>query len=76
SNAIKYSPDGGMVRVALARDASAARIRISDPGIGIPAEELDTIFQPFRRSSTAPEGIPGVGLGLSVTRRIVEAHGG
>ncbi|MGI5862049.1 MAG: ATP-binding protein [Myxococcales bacterium] len=76
SNAIKYSPDGGMVRVAIERDACSARIRVSDPGMGIPAEELDTIFQPFRRSSTAPEGIPGVGLGLSVTRRIVEAHGG
>jgi signal transduction histidine kinase len=76
SNAIKYSPGGGLVQVSLQRKGGEARLSVTDHGIGIPAEELETIFQPFRRSSTTREGIPGVGLGLSVARRIVEGHGG
>ncbi len=80
SNAIKYSPEGGAVQVTLeeVRDGAGAwaQVRVRDPGVGIPAEEHATIFEPFRRASASRESIPGVGLGLSVARRIATAHGG
>ena len=76
SNALKYSPEGGLVRVALADAEDTAIVSVSDQGIGISPAERDTIFEPFRRSSTTRDTIPGVGLGLSVARRILEAHGG
>lgn len=76
SNAIKYSPSGGTVRISTARDGHELVIEVRDQGLGIPPEEHKTIFQPFRRSRSATREIPGVGLGLSVSRRIVEAHGG
>ena len=76
SNAIKYSPEGGPVDIRLRVKDGDALIEVSDRGLGVPEEELETIFQPFRRSSGARGEIPGVGLGLSVARRLVRAHGG
>lgn len=76
SNAIKYSPNGGTVRVAVRRDAEGVALSVSDEGIGISAADLDHVFEPFRRTGASRETIPGVGLGLFVARRIVEAHGG
>jgi signal transduction histidine kinase len=76
SNAIKYSPEGGAVGVLLERVLDGVSLSVTDSGIGIAEEELQSIFEPFRRSSRTRGAIPGVGLGLSVSRRIVEAHGG
>jgi signal transduction histidine kinase len=76
SNAIKYSPQGGDVGVALTSRGGEAIFTIHDSGIGIPAAEVPLIFEPFRRTEAARGCAPGVGLGLSVARRIVEAHGG
>ncbi|WP_225408337.1 HAMP domain-containing sensor histidine kinase [Stigmatella hybrida] len=76
SNAIKYSPEGGQVHVALSTTAGEARVAVRDSGVGIPATERESIFEPFRRSTRNRDTIPGVGLGLSVARRILEAHGG
>lgn len=76
SNAIKYSPQGGQVRVDLSSTPEAVWVAVTDSGVGIPAEERESIFEPFRRSSNTQGTIPGVGLGLAVARRIVEAHGG
>jgi signal transduction histidine kinase len=77
SNAIKYSPDGGAVRVQLEAARGEAVISIADEGIGIAPEDRERIFEPFRRTTrSAAVQIPGVGLGLSVSRRLVEAHGG
>ena len=76
SNALKYSPEGGLVRVAISDTEEGAFVSVTDQGIGISPAERDTIFEPFRRSSMTRDTIPGVGLGLSVARRIVEAHGG
>jgi signal transduction histidine kinase len=76
SNAIKYSPAGGPVRVAVARDEGYGSIEVTDRGIGIAEDDLEQVFQPFRRSGASRESIPGAGLGLWVSRRIVEAHGG
>ncbi len=74
SNAIKYSPRGGSVRISLRPERDEVMICVADQGIGIAREEVGNIFLPFRRSQ--PGVAPGVGLGLSVVRRIVEAHGG
>lgn len=75
SNAIKYSPGGGRVEVLVKAVDGQAELSVSDRGVGIPAEDFPSLFQPFRRRpSTA--AIPGIGLGLSSVRRIVQAHGG
>ncbi|MCY1023022.1 sensor histidine kinase [Pyxidicoccus sp. MSG2] len=76
SNAIKYSPDGGTVRVEVGNTADGAWVAVHDPGVGVAPSERESIFEPFRRSATHRANIPGVGLGLSVARRILEAHGG
>lgn len=76
SNSIKYSPSGGPVEVTVIETAHQARISVSDRGIGIAADEIEDIFVPFRRSKNSRNSIPGTGLGLSVVRRIVRAHGG
>jgi signal transduction histidine kinase len=74
SNAIKFSPSGGPVEVAAEMAADAVVLSVSDRGIGIAPEELQSIFLPFRRRK--PSVLPGAGLGLSVVRRIVTAHNG
>jgi signal transduction histidine kinase len=77
SNAIKYTPDGGPINVLLGASSEQATIKIVDHGIGVPEDERAEIFSPFRRASTAIKAaIEGTGLGLYITRRIVEAHGG
>jgi signal transduction histidine kinase len=77
SNAVKYSPGGGGVRVRLATVDSVIELSVADEGLGIPMGERDKLFSRFFRGATAHErGIPGTGLGLSLTRLIVELHGG
>jgi two-component system, OmpR family, sensor histidine kinase MtrB len=76
SNAFKYSPGSDPVRIRVARDGDGAVFEVEDSGIGISAEELPHVFEPFRRGGAARHVAPGVGLGLSVARRIVQAHGG
>jgi signal transduction histidine kinase len=76
SNAFKYSPRGGTVRVAVVAAGGGAELRVSDEGIGIPAAEQGRLFQPFARGSATPRNIPGAGLGLYITAQIVARHGG
>ena len=76
-NAIKYSPDGGPVRVELGRTEDEIVLAIRDDGIGLPPDAAETIFQPFGRAPNAAEqNLPGMGLGLYICRNIVERHGG
>jgi signal transduction histidine kinase len=75
-NAVKYSPQGGRIEVSAAARSNGISIEIADQGIGIPADELTSIFEPFQRSRMVRGRIQGVGIGLSGARRIVEAHGG
>lgn len=74
-NAIKYSPNGGTIVVALEESAEEVRIAVTDPGPGIAPEDRARIFQPFARLPTS-KGIPGTGVGLSIAKAIVEAHRG
>ena len=52
------------------------RLSVTDEGVGVPEDEYERIFEPFQRSKRPDVDIPGIGLGLSVSRRIVRAHGG
>jgi signal transduction histidine kinase len=77
SNAIKYTPRGGRVGVRLAVDAGRVELVVRDSGIGIEAADRDRLFTRFFRARHAEEqSIQGVGLGLSITKSIVESHGG
>jgi signal transduction histidine kinase len=75
SNAIKYSPAGGNVVVSVAREEGLVVLAVADEGIGVDLGDRERIFEPFRRGASARD-LPGVGLGLSISRRIAEAHGG
>jgi signal transduction histidine kinase len=76
SNAIKYSPQGGRVEVKAGMQGDAVRVEVHDDGIGIPADQQSQIFTKFFRADAAMSGIPGTGLGLAVSRDIIESHGG
>ncbi len=76
SNALKYSPAGGRVLVRVTRCDDEAEVAVSDEGLGIPADEQASLFQPFVRASTPNAQISGTGLGLYIVRQIAEAHGG
>ena len=77
-NAIQYTPQGGDVRMGLARIGDQARIIVRDTGPGIPSEDLPYIFDRFYRAekSRTRSSSPGFGLGLSIAKWIVENHGG
>ena len=76
ANAVKYSPEGGTVRVSGRREDNVVRVYVEDQGLGIPTEHQSRVFSKFFRGEARASGIPGVGLGLAVSREIVEAHGG
>ncbi len=76
ANAVKYSPEGGRVVVKGERVAGIVRVSVEDEGLGIAEEHQPRVFSKFFRGEARASGIPGVGLGLAVSREIVEAHGG
>lgn len=76
-NAIKYSPDGGMVQVQVERRDIFACVSITDEGIGIPPDAFPQLFEPFYRAANAEtRNVKGVGVGLYVVKQIVTLHGG
>jgi PAS domain S-box-containing protein len=76
-NAVKYSPEGGTITIHGCREETHLLIAVRDEGIGIPAEELDKIFERFYRiDREETKEVGGVGLGLAVCRSVIEAHGG
>ena len=77
SNAIKFTPAGGEVKVSVAQADGVVRLEVTDTGIGIAADDQGRLFERFFRTSTvAEQQFPGTGLGLYIARAIVEAHGG
>lgn len=74
-NGIKFTPEGGQVTLALMEEEGFIRMDVMDTGVGIPSDFLPHIFEDYFRTRQR-EFIPGAGLGLSIARRIVEAHGG
>jgi signal transduction histidine kinase len=76
ANAIQWTPAGGTVAVDLAGEAVAIQVTVDDAGPGIPVSDRERIFEPFHRGSQRNGRRVGYGLGLSLTRTAVEAHGG
>jgi signal transduction histidine kinase len=75
-NAVKYSPAGGPVRVAVEEGADAVTISVTDTGIGIGADELPGLAKPFARGSRRARTFSGMGIGLYLARLVMEGHGG
>jgi PAS domain S-box-containing protein len=75
SNALKYSPRGGVVRLKVFTDGQETVMQVSDDGIGIPEDELSHLFESFHRASNVG-AIPGTGLGLAIVKNAVEVYGG
>jgi two-component system sensor histidine kinase GlrK len=77
SNAIRFSPDGGLIEVKAQHLSNETRINVCDQGPGVQLEDKAYIFQPFYQGGNQPTGpIQGSGLGLSIARAHIEAHGG
>jgi PAS domain S-box-containing protein len=77
SNAVKFTPEGGSVAIAIRSDSHGVELTVADTGIGIPSADQGRLFERFYRASNATrQAIQGTGLGLVITRAIVEAHGG
>ena len=76
SNAIKFTPAGGKVSTSVEAADSQLVIQVEDTGPGIPLNEQEKIFQPFIRGNQGRRIVEGMGLGLSIAREIVQAHGG
>ena len=77
SNAIKFTPEGGRVTLMAHHTDSSLEIAVRDTGVGIAAEDLERIFEEFRQVGTDyARKVEGTGLGLTLTRRFIELHGG
>jgi signal transduction histidine kinase len=76
SNAFKYSPQGGAVRVSATPTRGAYLLSVEDEGIGMTREQVRRAFDKFYRGDASNSAVEGTGLGLSITKNIVEAHGG
>jgi signal transduction histidine kinase len=75
-NAIKFTPPGGVVKVGLVKDTDNAQFYVIDTGIGISAERLSEIFEPYHQlDGSSTRHYSGVGLGLALAKKIIEAHG-
>jgi len=75
-NAVKYSPSGGEIRIAVDARGDEVAFVIADNGIGIPAEDLPTLARPFARGSRRARTFSGMGIGLYLARLVAEGHGG
>jgi signal transduction histidine kinase len=77
SNAVKFTPRGGTIRVDMRGSAKQAEIAVIDSGVGIGREFLPHVFERFRQADTSTTRLQGgLGLGLAIVRHLVEAHGG
>jgi len=76
SNAIKFTPEGGQIYLKADKDGNRLVVNVQDTGPGIPNEEKRKLFVPYYHPSTDRSGIPGLGLGLAISKQIVELHGG
>jgi signal transduction histidine kinase/ActR/RegA family two-component response regulator len=76
SNAVKFTPDGGSVTVTARRDGTELVVIVADTGIGVPPEDQERIFESFQQGRRGAPREEGTGLGLTLSRRIVELFGG
>jgi signal transduction histidine kinase len=76
SNALKFTPEGGQIDVAARLHDDQAEVSVADTGIGIAPTDQDTVFEEFRQVGTADKKAEGTGLGLTLSRKFIELHGG
>jgi two-component system, NtrC family, sensor kinase len=76
SNALKFTPEGGRIDVHAAVNDGMAEISVTDTGVGIAPEDQEAVFEAFRQVGTAAKKVEGTGLGLALSRRFIELHGG
>jgi len=76
SNALKFTPEGGRIDVRAAMNDGVAEISVADTGVGIAPEDQEAIFEEFRQVGTADKKVEGTGLGLALSRKFIELHGG
>jgi signal transduction histidine kinase len=76
SNAVKFTPDGGRVDVAAWKEATDLVVTVTDTGVGIAPADQERIFDSFQQGGRSASKVEGTGLGLTLTKRIVELHGG
>jgi GAF domain-containing protein len=76
SNALKFTPEGGQIDVAARLHDDVAEVSVADTGIGIAPTDQDTVFEEFRQVGTADKKAEGTGLGLTLSRKFIELHGG
>jgi signal transduction histidine kinase len=76
SNALKFTPEGGRVDVRAGSQGEMAEISVTDTGVGIAPEDQDAVFEEFRQVGTTARQVEGTGLGLALSRKFIELHGG
>jgi PAS domain S-box-containing protein len=76
SNAIKFTPEGGRIEVGAKPVNGSAEVSVSDTGVGIAPEDQESVFEEFRQVGTADKKVEGTGLGLALSRKFIELHGG
>jgi two-component system, NtrC family, sensor kinase len=76
SNAIKFTPEGGRIDVGAKPVAGSIEVSVSDTGVGIAPEDQEVVFEEFRQVGTAEKRVEGTGLGLALSRKFIELHGG
>jgi signal transduction histidine kinase len=75
-NAIKYSNEGGLIQISAAVNDDSVEVQVKDNGIGIPSNIVPHVFEKFYRSHRSRESTVGTGLGLYISKAIIESHGG
>jgi signal transduction histidine kinase len=76
SNAIKFTPEGGGIEVRAAPVDGMVEVSVTDTGVGIAPEDQEAVFEEFRQVGTADKKAEGTGLGLALSRKFIELHGG
>ena len=76
SNALKFTPEGGRIDVVAGLHDDLAEISVTDTGVGIGPEDQEAVFEEFRQVGTAAKEVEGTGLGLALSRKFIELHGG
>ena len=76
SNAIKFTPEGGRIDVRAAPRDGNVEVSVTDTGVGIAPEDQEAVFEEFRQVGTADKKVEGTGLGLALSRKFIELHGG
>jgi signal transduction histidine kinase len=76
SNALKFTPEGGRIDVQARLDDGMAEISVADTGVGIAPEDQEAVFEEFRQVGGAEKKAEGTGLGLALSRKFIELHGG